>query len=139
VAGGRARCPGLTAANPQLCCAGGAHRRPEELAACQPSCRQPRNERPPACLPGPCRVPEDCPQHVADLIDTCFSDQPALRPSADQVVAALQPQPSTSPARSVAEIKHLEDGEHMPPCSPGTTFLTDHCTAALLFHIVSEE
>jgi hypothetical protein len=55
-------------------------------------------------------VPEDCPQHIADLIDACFSDQPALRPTADQVVAALQPQPSASPARSAAESKHLADG-----------------------------
>jgi len=37
----------------------------------------------------PCRVPEDCPQHIADLISACMRYIPAQRPTTQQVVEAL--------------------------------------------------
>lgn len=42
----------------------------------------------PTCLPR--RVPEDCPQGVADLWQACLADSPRLRPSAANVQAALK-------------------------------------------------
>ena len=37
-----------------------------------------------------CRVPEDCPQEVVDLINQCRHPEPAQRPSATDVVAILK-------------------------------------------------
>ena len=37
-----------------------------------------------------CRVPEECPEDVADLIAECLSETPLLRPSAREVIERLQ-------------------------------------------------
>jgi hypothetical protein len=39
----------------------------------------------------PLRVPEDCPQEVADLYEHCIAEGPADRPSARELVERLTP------------------------------------------------
>lgn len=36
-----------------------------------------------------CRVPEECPQEVADVIATCLGENPSNRPSARDIVDQL--------------------------------------------------
>ncbi len=31
------------------------------------------------------QVPEECPQAIADLVDTCLNESPAARPTAQQI------------------------------------------------------
>jgi hypothetical protein len=38
----------------------------------------------------PCRVPDECPQEIADLLASCLLPEPADRPSAAQIVVALR-------------------------------------------------
>ena len=45
---------------------------------------------PPHLAAASCRVPEECPQEVADLIAACRNNSPAPRPTAQQVLAVLQ-------------------------------------------------
>ena len=42
-----------------------------------------------------CRVPEDCPQAVADLIAACMHEDPPQRPSAEAIIATLDAIPVT--------------------------------------------
>ena len=37
----------------------------------------------------PLRVPEDCPQEVADLCEQCMAEDPTARPSARELVERL--------------------------------------------------
>lgn len=46
------------------------------------------------------RVPEECPQAVANLISQCMDAEPAVRPSAKEVVSLLM-QPDAVLARSL--------------------------------------
>ncbi len=36
-----------------------------------------------------CRVPEECPQEVADVIASCLDENPSNRPTARQIVDQL--------------------------------------------------
>lgn len=45
-----------------------------------------------------CRVPEECPQEVADLIAACMASAPEQRPTAEGIIAALTPLLVASPA-----------------------------------------
>lgn len=40
-------------------------------------------------VPLSCRVPEECPQEVADVIASCLDENPTNRPTARQIVDQL--------------------------------------------------
>ncbi|KAK9816754.1 hypothetical protein WJX72_004692 [[Myrmecia] bisecta] len=67
------------------------------------------------------KVPEECPQELADLISVCMSQDPAARPSAKEVYARLQacphplclevlePEPEPAPARTSKDRSRIND------------------------------
>jgi serine/threonine protein kinase len=72
-----------------------------------------------------CRVPEECPQAVADLVAQCMDADPAARPSAKEVVSLLsQPDavlerhlPSRRPRPSDAQARHSFEAVAAAPAS----------------------
>ena len=59
-----------------------------------------------------CRVPEECPQWVADLIATCMSEEPQERPTSRNVYQRLLSggnlEPSLASQPSAAQREALE-------------------------------
>ena len=51
-----------------------------------------------------CRVPEHCPVHVAELVGACLAQDASTRPSAEQVMAALQGSSVAGGAAGAAEL-----------------------------------
>ena len=58
-----------------------------------------------------CRVPHDCPQGVADLVDACLAQKASARPSAAAIAALLEGDPRVleAPRTKVYDPEELSD------------------------------
>lgn len=88
------------------------------------------------------RVPEECPQEVADLIAACMSSSPEQRPTAEQIIAALSPllaagalrqtSPSGQTPPAVVAAQHVGSAEQGSPLAQHAGQLTGGSAAGHL-------